>query len=72
MISKTKALIEGSVVGSMFLGLVSMILMQAGCNFSEVQWGELAVVLLGGPTAVSAWRQQYEARKAAEAGEAKS
>jgi hypothetical protein len=71
MIDKAKALIEGSVVGSMFLGLVSMILLQAGCNFTEVQWGELAVVLLGGPTAVAAWRQKYDAKQAELPGEIK-
>lgn len=60
--SKVKQWLEGSVVGTMAAGIGGVILDQAGCNFTAVQWVEILGLLFGGPQAIAAWQAQRIAK----------
>ena len=49
-----KTTVGGTAVGAVGMGMVAMILSQAGCNFSNVQWMEVLALVFAGPQAVGA------------------
>lgn len=49
-----KTTVGGSAVGGILMGMLALVLHQAGCNFSAVQWAEVLGLAFAGPTVVGA------------------
>jgi len=49
-----KTTLGGTAVGGILMGMIALIMNQAGCNFSNVQWVEVLLLAFAGPTTVGA------------------
>ena len=49
-----KTTVGGTAVGAVAMAMIALVMNQAGCNFSNVQWLEVLALAFAGPTTVGA------------------